>query len=150
MKGGINLKLNKVFFIFIAIFLLIMTGCSNQTNGEEQMIKVQKRVGVENEFKDFKEISNNKKVLKAQEILSKTDWENAKVSMSSPPDYQFVFLFTDPNIIQEKIDSYKVWISPNKDKLEVIDNENRYAQLTKEQSAILFEIITDSKLNQLK
>lgn len=147
VKGGINLNFNKVFFIFIMVFTLIMTGCSNEIDNEKQIIKVQKRVGIENKFEDFKEISKHEKVLKAQEILSKADWENTKVSMSGPPDYQFVFLFTDPSIIQEKIDSYKFWISPNKDKLEVIDNENRYTQLTKEQSDILFEIITGSKMN---
>lgn len=39
---------------------------------------------------------------------------------------------------------------PNKDKLEVVRGNDEYAQLTKENSAILFEIITGDKIGELK
>jgi hypothetical protein len=142
--------LRRLFLGLMTIFLIIITGCSNGIEKEEQIIKVQKRAGDENNFEDFKEITKNKQVLKVKGILNKTKWENAKLSMSRPPDYQFVFLFKNPDIIQEKVVLHSVWISPNKDKLEIIQGDNQYAQLTKENSANLFEIITGGKLTDLK
>lgn len=69
--------------------------------------------------------------------------------MSRPPDYQFVFQFKNPNI-EVKAVLFRVWISPNKEKLEIVQGDNQYAQLTKEQSAIMFEIITGDKIAKLK
>jgi hypothetical protein len=154
-KGGICLKLKKIFLGLITIFLILVTGCSNGieiANGKEnekELIKVQKRVGNENKLEDLRRITDNKKVQKVKEILDETDWENAKVSMSHPPDYKFVFQFKNPNI-KAKAVLHRVWISPNGDKLEIVQGENQYAQLSKEQSAIMFEIITGDKLSELK
>jgi hypothetical protein len=134
----------------ITTFLIIITGCSNGIEKEEQIIEVQKRVGNENKYEDFRKITDPKQVLKVKEILNKTKWENEKVNMSRPPDYQFVFLFKNPDIIQEKVVLHSVWISPNKDKLEIVQGDNQYAQLTEENSANLFEIITGGKLTDLK
>ncbi|MBM7583935.1 hypothetical protein JOC86_000472 [Bacillus pakistanensis] len=61
--------------------------------------------------------------------------------MSRPPDYQFVFQFKNPEIAAKAV-LYQVWIGPNKDKLEIDQGDNQYAQLKKDNSAILFEIIT--------
>lgn len=129
--------------------LFIVTSYSTGIENEEQNIEVQKRVGVEVEYEDFREVTDNKKVLKAKKLLDDTDWRNAKVNMSRPPDYQFVFQFKKPKI-EAKAVLYQVWISPNKDKLEVVQGDNQYAQLTKENSATLFEIIAGDKLVNLK
>lgn len=143
------MKFRRIFLGFITIFLIIVTGCSNGIDNEAQVIEVQKRVGDVNEFEDFRRIIDNDKVQKVKEILRKTDWENAKVNMSRPPDYQFIFQYKDPNIDAKAV-LYTVWISPNKDKLEIIRGDDQYRQLSKEQSAIMFEIITGDKLSELK
>ena len=148
-KGGIGSKLRNISLGLVTIFLIIVTGCSIGIENEEQLIEVRKRVGNENEFEDFRKITDNKKVQEVKKILNETDWENAKVSMSRPPDYQFVFQFKNPNIMAKAV-LHRVWISPNKDKLEIVQGDNQYAQLTKEQSAIMFEIITGDKLAELK
>ncbi|MCM3412644.1 hypothetical protein [Metabacillus litoralis] len=144
-----SFNLQKIFLSLITILLIIVTGCSNVIEKEEQLIEVQKHVGNLNEFEDFRKITDNKKVQNVKEILNETDWENAKVSMSRPPDYQFVFQFKNPNI-EVKAVLFRVWISPNKEKLEIVQGDNQYAQLTKEQSAIMFEIITGDKIAKLK
>ncbi|WP_212972510.1 hypothetical protein [Bacillus sp. J14TS2] len=65
---------------------------------------------------------------------------NAKVEMEHLPDYRFSFHYKNPNI-EAKAVLYEFWISPNKDKVEpVIDAESKYAQLDKNESALLFEL----------
>ena len=133
--------------LLISIFIV---GCSNTLENEEQNIEVQKRIGDEYNYEDFKEITNSEKVKKVKEILNDIHWENAKVDMTRPADYRFGFEYENPNI-EAKAVLYELWISPNKDKVElVIDAESKYAQLDKNKSAILFEIITGEKLSDLK
>ncbi len=139
------MRLHKLFFCLIATFLIILTGCSNKIENEEQKIAVSKRVGNENKYEGFRGINDSKQVLKVKEILSETDWQNAKVDMSRPADYLFVFKFINPEI-KAKAVLYRIWISPNKDKLEIVKGESQYAHLTKENSAILFKIITGDEL----
>lgn len=150
VKGGISLKQYKKLMVTIGMILLFLAGCSNDLKDEEQRIEVQKYLGNENQYEDFKEINNNEQVKKVKEILSDIDWENAKVSMVRLPDYRFGFQYKDPNI-EAKAVLYELWISPNKEKVElVIDSESKYAQLDKEKSAVLYEMITGEKLSDLK
>ncbi|XNQ39650.1 hypothetical protein AA0X95_04760 [Bacillus sp. 1P10SD] len=109
---------------------------------EEQYIEVKKRVGDENKYEAFKKITTKIQVQKVKDILEDSDWENAKVSMVRPPDYRFVFQFTNPEI-EAKAVLYELWISPNKDQVElVIDAQSKYVQLDKKKSAELIEILT--------
>ncbi|MDF9759493.1 hypothetical protein OKW24_001266 [Peribacillus simplex] len=123
--------IHKLLFVFIFVVIFIATGCSGGLENEEQKIDVQKRVGDENKYEDFKVVIDNEQVLKLKEILDETNWENAKVEMPCPPDYRFVFQFKNPKI-EAKAVLHEVWISPNKDKLEIVQGDNQYAQLTKE------------------
>jgi hypothetical protein len=143
------MKYQKVFFILIAMFLFITTGCLGGIENEEQKIEVQKRNRDENNYQDFKEIINSKDVQKVRDILDKAYWENAVVNMSSSADYRFIFQFKNPEI-EVKAVGYEVWISPNKDKLEIVKAENQYTQLAEENSKLLFEILTGDKLSNLK
>ena len=102
-----------------------------------------------NENNDFKEIHNNETVQQVKDIVANIDWENAQVSMVRPPDYRFGFQYKNPNI-EAKAVLYELWISPNKDRVELVIDESKYAQLDKETSAILYEIITEEKLSDLK
>lgn len=144
------MKLQKPFIVLIAIFLFLVTGCANGIENEEQKIEVQKRIGDENQYENYKEITNNEQVQEVKKILDNVDWENAKVSMAHPPDYRFVFQYKNLEI-EAKAVLYELWISPNKDKVEiVIDAESKYSQLNEGDSTVLFEILTGKKLSDLE
>lgn len=144
--GGINLKYLITLIVIISTFI---TGCSNQTGIKEQNIIVEKRIVEENHYVEFKVVKNNEKVKKVKEILGKADWENAKVDMARIADYRFIFEFKNPEI-QAKTVLHELWISPNKDQVElVIEAESKYVQLDKKSSTELFEILTGKKLKAL-
>ncbi|WP_088043352.1 hypothetical protein [Bacillus sp. EAC] len=68
---------------------------------------------------------------------------------SRPADYLFVFKFKNPDIKAKEI-LYRIWINPNKDRLEIHKGESQYVQyalLTKENSADLYYIITSDELD---
>ncbi|MFJ8460652.1 hypothetical protein ACIQ57_16140 [Lysinibacillus xylanilyticus] len=136
----------KYLITFIGMIFIFIAGCSDVINNEEQKIEVQMRIGDENNYEDFKEITDHEQVQKVQKILDDIDWENAKVDMARPADYIFYFQFKNPEI-EAKAVLYKLWISPNKDKVElVIDAQSKYSQLDKKKSGELFEILTGEKL----
>lgn len=138
----------KYLIVFIGIISIFITGCSNPLKNEEQYIKVQKWIGDDYNYEDSKEITNNKQVQKAKEILGDINWENKIVDMVRSADYRFGFQFKNPEI-EAKAVLYELWISPNKDKVElVIDAESKYIQLDKNKSAELFEILTGEKLSE--
>ncbi|MGM0855355.1 MAG: hypothetical protein ACQEWI_22695 [Bacillota bacterium] len=143
------MKIKKLFLVLLAMFLFIVTGCVNGIENEEQKIEVQKRIGDKNKYEDYKEITNNEQVQEVKKILDNVDWETAKVNMARPADYRFVFQFKNPEI-EAKAVLYELWISPNKDKVElIIDAESKYFQLNEEGSAVLFEILTGEKLSEI-
>jgi len=109
-----------------------------------QKITVQKRIGEENAFEEFKEITQRKQVTKAIDIVKNANWENAKVEMARYADYQFQF--PSNNSSEDKIASYLLWISPNGENLEIVTDSHRYVKLTKQDSAALYEIITGEEL----
>ncbi|WP_245864212.1 hypothetical protein [Fredinandcohnia onubensis] len=122
---------------------MFIAGCLNQ----EQNIDVQKRTGDENNYEDFKIITNNEQVQKVRKIIDNIDWETAKVQMIRPADYRFAFQFKN----EAKAVLYELWISPNKDKVElIIVAGNKYVQLDKNTSAELFEALTGEKLSDQK
>lgn len=145
------MKVFKYLIFFIVIFLLFIAGCSNEgSNGvqnEENKIMVHKRVGEEDKYEHFKEITDDGTIKKALEILESIQWENAEVSMAHPPHYKF--RFEGDNEQSELI--YDPWISPNKDKVElVIEGKGKYVQLSRGISAKLFEAITGEKLSNVE
>ncbi|TBX77394.1 hypothetical protein E0M25_12405 [Bacillus mycoides] len=138
------MRIRKLTVVFIAICIFIVTGCSNILGNEDQRIEVQKRVG-DDEYEDLKIVTDNNQVLQVKKILNEIHFENKKVEMSRSADYHFVFQFKNPKI-EAKAVLYQIWISPNKDKVEVMAGDNRYAQLEGENAATLFWIVTGEKL----
>lgn len=81
--------------------------------------------------------------------FSKFKWKNAAVSMVYHADYRFHFEDTSKKQKSNGA-SYSLWISPNKDKIElVIDGKVKYVQLNKEKSQKLFKIITGKSLSEI-
>ncbi|MFC5465982.1 hypothetical protein [Lederbergia graminis] len=138
----------KYLIAFIGIISIFIFGCTKVN--EEQFIKVQKRIGVEYNYEDFKEITESEQVQKVKDIIKDINWRNAQVDMVRPADYRFVFQFKNPDIDAKAV-TYELWISPNKDKVELVkDTEGKYTQLDTDKSAELFEILTGEKLSDLK
>ena len=134
------LKRGLKSFITIVVILLL-AACS----GEKQNIVVEKRVGDENKYEDVNKVTDTKQVEEVRRILSDTHWTEAQVDFIRPPDYQFIYEFKNSDI-EAKPELHKLWVSPKKDKLEVIQGEFDYAQLPKKESARLFEILTGESL----
>ena len=138
---------NKKFFIaFILIFLVLIVHYTNGFKNKGNIIVIEKQVGKENTYDDFNEIRDSKEVQKLKDLLASITWIRTKVSMEHPANYKFHFDYINeehrPNGLV-----YALWISPSKDKIEIImENKPRYAQLDKEKSAELFEIIAGNKL----
>ncbi|MFE6169381.1 hypothetical protein ACFVP8_16160 [Viridibacillus arvi] len=142
------MKFTKTLFVSLAMILFIITGCSNGKEDLGEYIKVQKRIGDENKYEDFKEITNNKQVQRVKDIiLDRDEWKKVKVDMERPADYKFWFQFKNPKI-QAKTVLYEIWISPNKDKVEVVA-DSEYVQLNEVNSTDLFEILTGGKFSDL-
>ena len=141
------MKTNKIFIVFIAMFLVLMVGCSNGIKNEGNKIIVEKQVNGTDKYEIYNEIKDNKELQNAKDILNSIKWENAKVSMAQRSEYKFHFEDTNSKTSGAV---YELWISPNKDKIElVIDGESKYVQLDKEKSEKLFKIITGKNLTEV-
>ncbi|MCM3791466.1 hypothetical protein M3221_24390 [Domibacillus indicus] len=154
------MKNHKHLVIFIGVILLLVAGCSNETKSSEsksnttendrKVITVEKHSIKEGNYELFREISDDEAVQKVEDIFASIAWENAEVSMASPPHSRF---HLEEKNVQAKPNKtvYYLWISPSKEKVElVIEGEGKYAQLSKGQSAELFETITGRKLSNVK
>ncbi|WP_329765095.1 hypothetical protein [Bacillus nitratireducens] len=138
------MRIRNLTLVFVAICIFIVTGCSNILGNEDQRIEVQKHVG-DDKYENLKIVTDNNQVLQVKKILNDIHYENKKSEMSRSADYQFIFQFKNPKI-EAKAVSYQIWMSPNKDKVEVMAGDNRYAQLEGKNADTLFQIVTGEKL----
>lgn len=144
MKGGLHmLHFRKIFILIFS--MIIIAGCSV---GDRQKIQVEK-LSDNGNYENLMEITITKKVSTAKKILHNAKWEKTKVDMEREADYRFSFQFMNPKI-QSKAVSYSVWVSPNKDSLELTQEDNYYVHLNKDESAKLFEVITGTNLSDQK
>jgi hypothetical protein len=126
--------------LLISVFIITIFGCSNQVRNanvipDVKTLEILKNDGTDN-YKQLKKISDTETINKVVSVLRNADWENAKVKMSRPPDFKINNL-------------YDIWISPQKNRLEVvIEGESKYVILSKEDSQVLYEIITGEKLSE--
>ncbi|PGU41625.1 hypothetical protein [Bacillus cereus] len=138
------MKFRNWSLVIISICIFIITGCSNVIENEDQRIEVQKRIG-DNEYEDLKVVTDNNEVLQVKKILHDTTFENKKVEMSRPADYHFIFQFKNPKI-EAKAVLYQIWVSADKEKLEIKSGDNQYALLEGKHATTLFQIVTGEKL----
>ncbi|MFC0472340.1 hypothetical protein ACFFHM_18050 [Halalkalibacter kiskunsagensis] len=148
------MKYERFLFLMLVFLSLTVTACSNEpkvdvtseVETEDMKIVVQKRIENQNDYENFREITQKEQVQKVKEIINGAVWENAEVEMAEPPHYKFRFR----NLSPEEVSLHEVWISPKNDKLEIINRNKGYTQLTKENSSLLFEILTGEPLSELK
>ncbi|GAA0338125.1 hypothetical protein GCM10008967_30510 [Bacillus carboniphilus] len=108
---------------------------------EGQIIEVQKRIGEENKYEDYKVIDNNDHVQKIKEMLDNAKWEKAKMEMAHPPDYQFVFRFKNPKIDAKAV-LYRIWLGPNNNRVNVVKGIGEYVHLDGDYSSVFLRFIT--------
>ncbi len=138
-------RMKKIHLIVMLVSLLLLTtGCIANVRG--QKITIQKQVESENNYEDFREVTNRKQVSKAKEIVENADWQDAKVQMDRYADYQFQFPLKNGS--QDKIASYLLWVTPSGDNLEIVADSNKYVKLTEQDSATLYEVLTGEALSQ--
>lgn len=144
----------KYLIIFIGIILIFIPGCSDPKDSKdtlenkEQIIIVQKRIGDEDKYEEFKDITDKEQVQKVNEILVDINWINDETQKMHPTDYMFYFRFKNPNYKAKPI-LYEIWIHPNEDKIELFTS-GKMVLLDKNQSSKLFEILTGGKLTNIK
>ncbi|MEC2074781.1 hypothetical protein [Metabacillus fastidiosus] len=107
---------------------------------EKQEIEVQKCIGNDHNYEDFRKITDAKQFRKVNETLNESDWESVKIEMSRAPNYQFVFQFENSNIKSKAI-LHKVWVSSDKDIVQILKQDNQYTQLTNKDATALFDIL---------
>jgi hypothetical protein len=133
-----------LLFISILFILFVISSCLNEMQG--QKITIQKQTGEEYLFEDFKEVTQKSQVKKAIAIVENADWKKGKIEKEHFANFQFQFPFKNSNVSEDKTASYLVWVNPNGENLELGTDSNRYVQLTKQNSAELYVILTGEKL----
>ncbi|EOD00705.1 hypothetical protein L21TH_1306 [Caldisalinibacter kiritimatiensis] len=144
------MKTRKVFIVLFIILLIETSGCSNEDIIRADRIVVEKRITETNVYKPINEIDDKSEIQNVKDILDIINWENVMVQMVRFPDYKFYFENFNEESQSDRL-TYHLWISPNKDKIElVIESKSKYIQLNKEKSIELFKIIVGKKLTEIK
>ncbi|MEW8995507.1 hypothetical protein [Clostridium sp.] len=139
------MKFTKILIIFISAFLLMVVGCSSGIENKGNIIGVEKRVGEEDKYEHYNDITDREEVKKVKDILDNINWKDGAVSMVCPPHYKFYF--EDANGKTSEI-VYELWISPDKGKVElVIDSETKFVKVSERMSVELFKLITGNELD---
>lgn len=100
-------------------------------------------------YGDYEKVTNKEKVSAAWKIIEEANWENMKAEMERPPDYRFGFSYENAQS-EAKSASYSVWITVEKESLELSQDNVRYVHLNKEDSNKLFEAITGTALSEVR
>ncbi|NRD80905.1 hypothetical protein HPT25_26615 [Bacillus sp. BRMEA1] len=154
--------------ILLTIFVSFPTGCSHNSPGgtssttwvangidnkpssanEDQFIIVQKHIGKEYEsnFEEFRKITDGKQARKVKEILNEKKWISVS-DIPEPPDYQFIFQNNNPNIKAKEV-LYRISITPDRNHLVMVRGKQEYAQFTKGESEVLFNILIGVKISK--
>ncbi|MEN2465845.1 hypothetical protein [Ornithinibacillus sp. JPR2-1] len=127
--------------ILIIVLLIIVVGCSQQKNAvnfnKNSTLIVEERLGDEFSinYEVINQIQDKDIVQSIIDILRNVKWEtNTDISMEHEPDYKLN-------------EFYHIWVTPNGDKLEIINRDNSYyVSLSEQTSSDLFKIITGEDL----
>lgn len=95
----------------------------------------------EQTYSVYKKIENLETINSILNVLNQISWEEAEVDMTRQPDFKITVVNINPTAYFNPI-IFDLWITPNKDKLEIIiEGRSKYQKLSKQDSAILLDII---------
>ncbi|MBS2967911.1 hypothetical protein J9317_03865 [Metabacillus sp. KIGAM252] len=121
------MRRTKPVFAIAVIFLFILcAACS-----EEKLIVIVQ--GPEHE--DNRQVSDPKMVKRMKHIIDQADWKQAKVEMTSSPQYRLGFQKNKAEPV-----FYNVWMNADNQRLSLIQGSS-YVQLSKENSVDLIELM---------
>lgn len=127
--------------VLTGVCFILLTACLKPVFSGDQYILIEKRVGEEEKYEEFKKVTAQRKVEKVRAIIQNARWEKAEVERERPPDYLFFFQFKDSDV-EAKAILYELWVSPAGDHIELVRN-NEHAQLDQGVSAEMMEILID-------
>ena len=128
--------MKKLIFIFVVLMLSIV-GCSQKDVVDfdnNSKLTVEERVGDTNDYEIIKVIEDEETVQKIIDIFKGVKWDtNTDREMATEPEF--------------RLNSYDIWVTPNGDRLEIMNRNNSYyVSLSVEDSETLYEIMTGKEL----
>ena len=121
--------MKKVVYLMILLILIVkLVGCTKENESDYKKLIIEKRIKTSNDYEKFAEIIDKNLIKEVNDIIKNIKWDNSKVCMVRPPEYKFYFENLKDSI-------YELWISPNKEQLEiVIESKSKYIQLDEKES----------------
>lgn len=140
----------KMIALVVFCSLVLLIGCSKEPIEQisekhiehlEQNLNLHISKPEGQNYKVYKKIEDNETVEMVLDILLNVPWENAKVLKSRQPDYKILTVNIDPTVSYEP-STYAVWLSPNKDILEVsIEGRSKHGKVAKDDVIMILSIL---------
>ncbi|WP_163537273.1 hypothetical protein [Gracilibacillus sp. YIM 98692] len=122
--------------MFIVFLILGVVGCNQQDVvdfNSDSTLTVKERVENNDDFQLINEVEDEDKVRMIIDIFNNVNWDTDTHRDMPLPHY--------------RLNNYDIWVTPSGDMLEIINQSNDYyVRLSKENSEVLFEIITGKEL----
>ena len=132
-----------ILFSVFAVFMELLWGCaSNSYLMEAQTIVA--TINNEDVAESVREVTDKTSVKKVDDIIQYANWEKSHVEMSRREDYKFHIQYED----ESNSETHLVWISPKKNRIEIVVPNEKYVRLSAEDSRMVHEIITGAKLGE--
>ncbi|MBY6036600.1 hypothetical protein KUV80_08045 [Fictibacillus nanhaiensis] len=116
------------------VLLIGLVGCN-----EKKLLRIDYQKG-KNRSEENKIVDENE-IKTIERIMSKVEWENAKVEMTRKEDVMLTFFYQlDPNE-PEKLEEYRIWFNQDMNTGIVDSNQNRHGELDESDAVKLKEFI---------
>lgn len=128
----------------ILLFVLTLIGCSQRGVGNDAALTIYERID-DSSFYLMKERKDEDAIQTIINVLSTIEWESNRIkALNKDPNYRLTLKESDSEIGNVE---FEVWISSDGNSLEIINRHNdKYIQLSKEESSFLFNKITGKEL----
>lgn len=122
----------NVFVIAGLLLFALFTGCSFNEKLEEigsrDSLMVLGWHFTDSDIPERNDLMDEDRIERVRDVFADARWEDSPEEEWTHPDY--------------RIDDYQIWLADEDDQMKVIDASNgKFAELTKEETAIIFETI---------
>ncbi|QOY35115.1 hypothetical protein AWH56_020805 [Anaerobacillus isosaccharinicus] len=119
---------------------LFIIGCSETDSKQltyENDLVVEKQIDDKNQYEVYTKITNTEKMVEIKSLLNNISWEAKEVLMLQPPHYKLRFIDKHSG---NDLQSYFIWITPDKETIEVVKEAWGYRKLSKNQAKKLLDL----------
>ena len=131
----------------LTILLLVLTivGCSQRGVSNDSALTIYERIDDSSFYVLKKERKDEGAIQDIINVLSNIEWESNRIkALNKEPNYQLIIKENDSEIGNVE---FEIWISSDGNSLEIINrNNDKYIQLSKEESSFLFNKMTGKEL----